>query len=230
MKPIQTKGVVLSRTDFGEADRIVTVLTSDQGKLRLMVRGVRKMKSKLAGGIELFSTSDLTYIKGKGEIDTLISARLIRYYASIVQDIERVQLGYQLIKALNRATEDEPEPEYFYLLENSFKALDNSDISIELIRLWFQAQLLGLAGHSPNLTTDVANKKLEPGRNYNFDLDDMAFVVHQNGRYNSNDIKFLRLVFAKTTPETLIKVHDAAKFSGKTASLVKTIFQDHIRQ
>ena len=83
MKQLQTEGIVLSRTDYGEADRIINILTPEQGKIALMARGVRKPKSKLAGGIELFSISDISYIKGKGEIGTLISVRLKKHYANI---------------------------------------------------------------------------------------------------------------------------------------------------
>src|ERR1700757_3472845 len=100
MKQLLTTGIILSRTDFGEADRIITVLTPDHGKLRLMARGARKPKSKMAGGIELFSVSDLTFIEGKGEIGALISSRLHSHYGHIVENIERVQLGSELIKML----------------------------------------------------------------------------------------------------------------------------------
>ncbi|MEK7561678.1 MAG: DNA repair protein RecO, partial [Patescibacteria group bacterium] len=75
-----TKGIVLSRTDYGEADRILSFLTIDHGKVRAIAKGVRKSKSKLAGGIELFSVSDLTLIIGRGELNTLISTRLVRHY------------------------------------------------------------------------------------------------------------------------------------------------------
>src|ERR1700761_4426140 len=115
MKQILTTGIILSRPDYGEADRIITVLTPDRGKLRLMARGVRKVKSKLAGGIELFSTSHITYIEGRGEIGTLVSTRLIKHYGNVINDIDRVQLGYELIKQTNRATEDEPEAAYYEL-------------------------------------------------------------------------------------------------------------------
>jgi DNA repair protein RecO (recombination protein O) len=57
MKTIVTKGIVLTRTDYGEADRILHFLTPDQGKIAGIAKGVRKSKSKLAGGIELFSVS-----------------------------------------------------------------------------------------------------------------------------------------------------------------------------
>lgn len=206
MKQLVTKGIVLSRTDFGEADRIVTLLTPEQGKLRLMARGVRKVKSKLAGGIELFSISDITYVTGKGEIGTLISSRLETHYSTIVKDIERVQLGYTLIKQLNKATEDYPESEYFHLLQQAFVSLNDSSIDLALIRLWFQAQLLKLAGHSPNLQTDTTGHKLDPDQRYNFDFEVMCFVPHQKGNFTAAHIKSLRLLFAGHAPAKLQRV------------------------
>lgn len=62
---IVTSGIVLNRINFGEADRILTVITPDQGKLSLIAKGVRKEKSKLAGGIELFSVSNISFIPPK---------------------------------------------------------------------------------------------------------------------------------------------------------------------
>jgi len=83
---IVTTAIVLSRLNYGEADRIITVITPDNGKLRLMAKGVRRVKSKLAGGIELFIVSSLTFIKGKGDIGTLVSSRLQTHFSSIVTD------------------------------------------------------------------------------------------------------------------------------------------------
>jgi DNA repair protein RecO (recombination protein O) len=133
VKQLLTEGIILSRIEYGEADRIITVLTPEHGKLRLMARGVRRIKSKLAGGIELFSVSDLSYIKGKGEIGTLVSSRLKTHYGSIVQDLSRVQLGYELIKLINKATEDQPDEEYFNLLRESFKALDDKASYVHMV-------------------------------------------------------------------------------------------------
>ena len=58
MKTYRTQAVVLRRTNYGEADRILQLLTPD-GRRSVMARGVRKEKSKLAGGIELFAVSDV---------------------------------------------------------------------------------------------------------------------------------------------------------------------------
>ncbi|MEJ0073760.1 MAG: DNA repair protein RecO [Candidatus Saccharibacteria bacterium] len=84
-----TTGIVLTRVDYGEADRIITLITPDQGKLRLMAKGVRRIKSKLAGGIELFSVSNITFIRGRGDIGTLVSSRVLTHYGRIVSDLDR---------------------------------------------------------------------------------------------------------------------------------------------
>jgi DNA repair protein RecO (recombination protein O) len=229
VKQFVTRGIVLARTDYGEAARILTLLTPDHGKLRLMARGVRKPKSKLAGGIELFSTADITFIRGRGEIGTLISARLIKYYSTIVQDIGRVQLGYELIKILHRATEDQPEAEYFNLLEQAFSALDDADINLELIRTWFKAQLLKQAGHSPNLKTDTAGQKLTPDQTYSFDFETMAFTLHDNGKFTAAHIKTLRLLFSSHPPQDIHKVQGLSKLLTDLSPLVHTMLTSYIR-
>ena len=55
----RTQAIVLRRTNYGEADRILKVITP-QGQRSIMAKGVRREKSKLAGGIELFAISDMT--------------------------------------------------------------------------------------------------------------------------------------------------------------------------
>lgn len=229
MKQLVTRGIVLGRTDFGEADRIITLLTPDQGKLRLMARGVRRAKSKLAGGIELFSVSDITFIRGRGEIGTLISSRLQTHYGRIVRDITRVQLGYELLKQLDRAVEDEPEPEYFALLEQALAALDDPAIDLELIRLWFEASLLRLAGHAPNLSTDVAGNKLAADQTYNFDFDNMTFAPHTSGGFTADYIKVLRLLFGKHTPAELQKVQGIKTLLAAITPLVRSMLTSFIQ-
>lgn len=228
MNSLRTRGIILKRTDYGEADRIVTVLTPDHGKLRLMARGVRKPKAKLAGGIELFSVSDLSFLRGRGEIGTLISARLSEHYGRIVRDIDRVQTGYDLMKLLDKATEDELEPEYFHLMEQALQALDDSGVSLDLICAWFNANMLKLAGHSPNLETTPAGKGLEQNHKYNFDFDHMAFEPSPRGRFNASDIKFLRLLFDGHLPAALARVDGLDGLLARCAPLVAAALKGHV--
>jgi DNA repair protein RecO (recombination protein O) len=222
-----TAGIILARTDYGEADRIITLLTPNVGKLRLMAKGVRRVKSKLAGGVELFSVTNVTYIKGRGDIGTLISARLVNHYGKIVKNIDRTMLGYELIKQLNKATEDEPEADYFYVLEQAFVALDDPDVSIELIQLWFSAQLLRLSGHTPNLLTEPDGSKLVAEKTYEFSFDDSAFFARPGAPYSSDVIKLLRLVFHGNTPAVLAKVQGSGALARTCLPLVAALRQQH---
>lgn len=230
MNQLITQGIILSRTDFGEADKIITLLTPDHGKLRLMARGVRRAKSKLAGGVELFSVSDITYIKGRGEIGTLTSARLITHYGRIVQDVTRTMLGYELIKQLNKVTEDQPETEYFTLLEQTFQALDEAAIPLELIRFWFGAQLLAQAGYSPNLYTDAAGAKLAADLQYDFSYDDMTFVSAEPARFKAGHIKFLRLAFSGNPPKLLHQVQGGTALLPELLPITQTLLINHIQR
>lgn len=228
MKQVVTSGIVLRRTNYGEADRIITVLTLNEGKIRLMAKGVRRVKSKLAGGIELFSISDLTYIPGRGDLHQLISSRLKTNFGNIVTNLDRTMLGYELLKRIDRATEDAPEDDYFNLLASLLRALDGN-INAGLLELWFDAQLLRIAGHQPNLLSDAAGKKLLPDTNYNFDFDNMTFVAAPQGSLTPAHIKLLRLVFGLESPTQLQQVTGIEPVLTACQSLVATMRQQFIR-
>jgi DNA repair protein RecO len=229
MNQLVTTAIVLARTNYGEADRILTVLTPEYGKLRLMAKGVRRVKSKLAGGIELFSTSNITFIRGRGEIGTLISARLLQYYDHIVRDITRVLLGYEMIKMLNKAIEDEAEPMYFELLEQAYQALDDDGIDEDLIRAWFAAQLLKLGGHTPNLRTDITGKALLPDQVYEFDFTSVAFTPKERGQFTTDHIKYLRLIFSGNQPRTLRQVNSNQTLLPGCTILINTMLNTFVR-
>lgn len=207
MRQLVTRGIILTRTDFGEADRILTLLTPEYGKLRLMARGVRRVKSKLAGGIELFSVSSITFAKGRGDLGTLVSARLEKHYGNIVKDLQRTMTGYELTKRLNKATEDAAEPAYFEVLHRTIAALDDLSIPLVFVQAWFAAQLLQLNGHTPDMHKDVSGKPLQPGTHYTFDLEAMAFMAAPDaGQYGVNHIKMMRLILQSSTPKVLTQV------------------------
>lgn len=226
MKTIVTKAIILGRTDYGEADRILTLLTPDHGKLRLLAKGVRRVKSKMAGGIELFSVSEISFIKGRGEIGTLVSTRLITYYDRIVGDLDRTMLGYDLIKKLNKATEDQPEPEYFELLEQAFAALNDREVARQVITFWFAAQLLRLNGHTPNLQTDDLGNRLAADQRYSFNIEHMAFSPdssEQGGVYGADHIKLLRLAFDGQLPKVIQHIKNIGDLLPVSDQLVQRL-------
>lgn len=224
-----TQVIVLSRVDYGEADRIITFLSPSNGKLSLIAKGTRKIKSKLAGGIELFSVSEITYLAGRGSVGTLISSRLVRHYGHIVENIDRTMLGYELIKLLHKVTEDEPEADYFELLQQAFSVLDDKTVSVDFTRMWFGAQLLRLAGHTPNLQKDSAGAKLDAAGHYTFDYDATAFRASSEGVFGANEIKYLRLVFSTSAPAVVARIEDSARLTTLVAPLIQTLRQLYLR-
>jgi len=227
MNRVNTQAIVLSRTDYGEADRILTFLTPDQGKVSAIAKGVRKQKSKLAGGIELFSVSEISYIVGRRDISTLISSRLIKHYGNIVKDLDRTNAAYEATKTINKATEDNPEQAYFDLLTTALESLDDSSIELEIIQSWFPAQLLRLGGHTPNLRTQHGGQKLEAGQTYNFNFDNMSFESGET--VGADQIKFLRLLFSENQPKTLQKVSRAGELAAQSLRLIQPMLQAYIR-
>ncbi len=229
MQQLKTKAIVLNRTNYGEADRIITVLTPKSGKLHLMARGVRTLKSKLAGGIELFSINDISYIPGKSGLATLVSARLDSYFPKILTDIERVQFGYELLKIINRVTEDEPEPAYFDLVKDTLLGLNDLEIPLNVSKLWFMCQLLALSGHMPNMITDTKGLVLAQDCSFNFDTSTMTFVPQDiGGKYSPEQIKFLRLMFAVSSPKPMARVIKADALAQQVAGLINMLYEHQL--
>lgn len=229
MKQFTTRGIILTRTDYGEADRILTFITPDHGKIKAIAKGVRKAGAKLAGAIELFSVSELTLVAGRGEIQTVISARLARHYGKIVKDINRTNAAYEFLLLLNKATEEKTEEAYFTLLDKSLSALNDTEISPDITDLWFKAQLLKITGHAPNLKSDESGKKLSESKSYNFDYDKMRFVSAEKGDYSADHIKFLRLAFAANGPGVLARVRGAQSLAEASQPLVQLMVAAHLR-
>ncbi len=193
MKQIATEAIVLGRIDFGEAGRILTLLTKDQGKISALAKGVRRPKSKLAGGVELFTISDIVYIDGKGDIKTLVSAQLKTNFQYINSDITRSMLAYDVLKYTNLYTESVCEDSYFELVITVFGNLQNRELDPAIIWLWFGAQLLELSGHAINVATDADGNQLLATDKFRFDYENMAFMPAAQGSFTAKHIKVVRL-------------------------------------
>lgn len=227
MKQFATKGIVLRRTNFGEADRIITVLTHDQGKIRLVAKGVRRIKSKLAGGIELLSINDLTYMPGKGDLGTLISARLVTNFGHIVTDVDRTMYTYEVLKLIDRTTEDSPEPEYFQLLAAVLQGIDAADLDLGWVRLWFNLQLLILSGHGPNLQTDANGGELDAQSKFTFSFEEMSFTPHSAGVFDARSVKLLRLTERAASPLLLGRISGGQELLAPLVQLTRTMLMEH---
>lgn len=194
---LTTNGIILRRTNYGEADRILTVLTPSNGQISVIARGVRREKSRLAGGIELFAECGLGLVRGTMNTDgmwTLTSSRIITFYNQIMSDYERLQFGYESIKQIAKLSNDIESPDLYDTLKQTFAALNNASFDVRLIKIWFYLHLATLQGNELNLLTDSHGMKLVEGARYDFDIAERVLIYNEDGRFDTDIIKLLRLL------------------------------------
>ncbi len=192
----RTRAVVLRRTNYGEADRVLDLLTPD-GRMSVMARGVRKEKSKLAGGIELFAVCDVTTTKGKGGLGVLTSARLVHFYRHILEDYDRMQFAYEVLGQVSRASAHLDEAEWYEIVVEVLAALDSPSVAIALTQTWFYIRVAELLGDELNTARDYAGEKLSPEKIYRYDSQEKGFAEDIKGDITAGHIKILRLTSSK---------------------------------
>lgn len=202
----RTRAIVLRRTNYGEADRIVQFLTPS-GKVSALARGVRREKSKLAGGVELLAVVDVTLHKGKGELLTLTSARNEHFFGAILRDYDRLEFAYYVLKDTARMAELIDEEAFFDLLEQTLDALNTLAVSVAVTELCYRLKMAAIVGQGANLVRDVDGVKLSADGRYQFSMSDGGFVARDAGEYTAEHIKILRLA-SVAAPKTVQNVND----------------------
>ncbi len=225
-QPRHTLGLVLSRTNYAESDRIATFLTRNYGKVRAIAKGVRKERAKLTAGVELFVISEIGFIEGKSELATLVSAKLKKSYHCFLNDLNRVNFGFDSLKKLNKITAEAVDGQYFDLAEQLLIALDDSEISLEVIILWWHVNLAQLTGHGLNLQQSVNGQTLKENARYVFDQKRGSFVEGERGKFNSEHIKLLRLTLGHT-PKTLMRVKEAERVASQLVNQLAQFSEYH---
>jgi DNA repair protein RecO (recombination protein O) len=128
MRSYTLEGIVIKRQNFGEADRIITFFTKEEGKVSLIARSIRKITSRRAGSLELFNLVKFSAVKGKGNLDVLTEVNLINSFPGWKKHIGRISLAYQLCETVDKLTsENQPHTRLFTLLENSLNNISGLD-------------------------------------------------------------------------------------------------------
>jgi DNA repair protein RecO (recombination protein O) len=174
-----TQAIVLRRTDYGEADRIVTLLTPEMGKLRVLAKGARKITSRKAGHIELFTRTQLLVARGRS-FDLITQAELIEPYRALREDVMRGALAHYLCELAEQfAPEDSESAALYDLLAEGLGWLCGAT-DLQLAGRYFELRLLTLEGYRPELFTCArTGEKLEIDRDPN--VERAAFSPTEGG-------------------------------------------------
>lgn len=157
MPTYRDEGVVLRTHKLGEADRILTVLTSTNGKVRAVARGVRRTSSKFGGRLEPFSHVDLQFAMGKN-LDVVTEAVTIHSYPEqLGSDYPRYTAGQVVLEMADRlvAEEKQPSRRQYALLVGALHALAHGTVDgprpASLIMDSYLLRALSTAGLAPSL-------------------------------------------------------------------------------
>ena len=141
------QGIVLRSYPFGEADRIVVLLSLNHGKLRTVAKGVRKTKSRFGGRLEPFCHVDLVLYEGRN-LDTITQVSMIEPFYRLREDLDRVIAAGTMVEVVDAvAQEGEASTRLFLLLQRGLRALDGGEAHPDLVTAYLlkAAKVVGVA-------------------------------------------------------------------------------------
>lgn len=150
MRKAETEAIVLRLTDYGEADRIVSLFTLEQGKLQGIARGAKRSRKRFGGALELFAHLKLQLHLGPG-LATLVSADIVSIFPGIRGELAKIGSAAYACELVERLTPDEePNPRLFRLLYCYLERLNLAPLSPS-DRRFFAVNLLKILGYQPEL-------------------------------------------------------------------------------
>ncbi|MEW5784660.1 MAG: DNA repair protein RecO [Bacillota bacterium] len=146
----KTDALVLLSRPLGEADRLITLLTWERGKVNAVARGARKTMSKLAAGVDLFTYGHYTLYQGRN-LATITGQQVKEHFQFFREDPARYPYGLFLAELAGRVISgEEPCPPVCRLLLDGWRLL-GEEIDRQLLCRAFELKLLALAGYRPGL-------------------------------------------------------------------------------
>ena len=146
----QTEAVVLRRLDYGEADRILTLLTRERGKLAAIAKGVRRRPGRL-GGLDLFAHSQMLLARGRN-LDVVAQVQGRGDARHIQGDLQRTAYASLVAEVVDKVLEDRhPMDDVFDLVVATLNQLNVPERSPRADAAWFLMRMLDLLGYLPQL-------------------------------------------------------------------------------
>lgn len=176
MSTEKTRGLVIRQTDWSESSRIVTFFTQDHGKISVVAKGARRLKSSFDAAIDLLSECGIVFIrKSSNSLDILTEAELIDRFHPGSQDMFTLYGGYYVAELLDSLTEEYDTHARLYLdAINTLSRLAKAETpKLTIIR--FELAVLREIGQLPAVDfCVVCDSPVQEGENY-------AFWVSQGG-------------------------------------------------
>jgi len=204
MSITKTEAIVLKGLKFGDTSKIVTLYTKDYGKIKVIAKGIRKPKSRLAGTLETFFHIHIVfYKKTTTEIYLLSQSEIMHPFQKITKDLNRYALASGVLELLDKLiTGEEPNLEIFELTLNTLSFMEAcAPKSVEKSFLFFVLRLADILGYKPKFDRCISCGKTIPGKLILFSPEKGGIVCARCAR---EDQAYLRLT--KDSPKLAFKL------------------------
>lgn len=156
MPTYQADAIVLRRLDYGESDRILTLLTREEGKLAAIAKGARKGKAKASGSLDLFARSRMMLARGRN-LDVVAQVERRGDVRHIAGDLQRTAYACLVAEVIDKVLEDRhPVDDVFDLVVTTLDRLNETVRAPRADSAWFLMRILELLGYQPQLDACAA--------------------------------------------------------------------------
>jgi DNA repair protein RecO (recombination protein O) len=149
-RSFRVEAVVLRHSDWGEADRLLWLFTREQGKVRAVAKGVRKLRSRKAGHLEPLTHVNLLLARGR-EMPIVTQAETVQPFTPLREDLKLWEYACHVVELLDRFTYEEGENRPLYRLLVDTLGRLSSEPESELVLHYYEVRLLDLLGYRPQL-------------------------------------------------------------------------------
>lgn len=154
MPTYKSDAIVLKKRNFAEADRILTLLTQKKGKITVLAKGVRRLKSRKGGNLDLLNCCELLLARGR-DLDLIVEAQVKNSFLPLKKDLFKTSLSYFACEIVDALTgEGQENRQLFWLLKDFLKHLakEPEKEKQKLLLLAFEFKVIDLSGFfSPKL-------------------------------------------------------------------------------
>ena len=184
MATIKLKGVVLSESNMGDFDKMVTILTPNLGKISCVAKGARRPRSLLLAGTQLFCFAEYIMYKGTNTYH-INSSETIEMFYNLRTDLDKLKYAIHINKILQDVTEENENCyNILQLYLNTLYIISETDKNLDLVISIFKLKLLCILGFTPRIMSCV-NCNIEEGMKY-FSIKDNGFKCENCGKVDKS--------------------------------------------
>lgn len=144
-----SEGIVLGRKNFGESDRIISILSKDRGRVALIAKGVRRLTSKKRGHLEVFSHIKFQAI-ATGGLSIISEVETVDDYKEIRKSLAKVSLAYYFVEVIGKSTNEEEKNDKLYKLISTYFSKLRNEKKLKTLRKDFIYDIVTCLGFWPD--------------------------------------------------------------------------------